>query len=466
MKDDRLTSGASLTNQELLLLASLSFCELSIVVIVATIYMKGARPFESFLTSKPGIMFLCAITTFCVAGGSVIHHYLSRRRPPSLRVALVTGLNLVTLVLVVVTSEIIVRAGSVPHPYGDVFADRTLNPKSWERIKLRYLQRVEKPDDNLSYIVDDRQLGWTVGPERHSANGFYFSSSEGIRVGQQGMSFAKSDGKTEIALVGDSMTFAEEVRYEESWGYHLSRMLGDEFQLLNYGVPSYGVDQAYLRYQKDVVSRKPTVVLFGVISHDLTRTMWVYPFLAVPHWDWPFSKPRFIVRDGALTTINVPALSPSEIFSHNSPSELPFLPYQSGYRRNEWEPGPFHFSYLVRLFSALYTEPKADHSADTLSLNKSIIQAFIRSATESGSLPILIYFPSKADFSHPSILPIGKQMLQEVGLPFLDPTPCLLELNPADRFLVDHYSPAGNIAVAKCLYQSLKDRLGEAPRRS
>ena len=375
-------------------------------------------------------------------------------------------MNLVTLVLLTVTGELIVRAGSLPSPYGDVFANRPLNPKSWDKVKLRYQQHIEKADGDLSYIVYDSQLGWTVGLDRHSANGLYFSSSLGTRTAHPGMSVTKSEGSTEIALVGDSFTFAEEVRYEESWAFHLGEMLGDKFQILNYGVPCYGVDQTYLRYQKDVAGRKPQIVLFSLISHDLTRTMWVYPFLAVPQWDWPFSKPRFIVRDGELTALNVPTMAPREIFAYSSPSDLPSLHHQPGYKRNEWEAGPLHFLYLFRLFSTIYPEWKAEYVTDTLSINKLILQDFVRSATEAGSTPILIYFPSKADFSNPSALPIGKQVLQEAGLPFLDPTPCLLEVNPADRFLVDHYSPAGNAAVTKCLYQSLHTVLEQTSTRS
>lgn len=467
MKDDELTAGTSLTNQELLLLATLSIWELSIVVIAATLYMRGSQPFSGFLTSQPGMTLLCAITTLLITGGFVIRRYLQNRRTASLRFALIVGMNLVTVVLLTVTGELIVRAGSLPSPYGIVFANRPLNPKSWDKVKLRYQQHVEKADGDLSYIVYDNQLGWTVGPERRSANGLYFSSSLGTRTAHPDMSLTKSEGSIEIAMVGDSFTFSEEVRYEDSWGFHLGQMLGDKFQLLNYGVPSYGVDQAYLRYQKDVIQRKPKIVLFSLISHDLVRTMWVYPFLAVPHWDWPFSKPRLIVQGGNLITINVPTLSPSEIFRHNSPSELPFLSHhQPSYRQSDWETGPLHFSYLFRLFSTMYPPWRVNPINDTLAVNAAIIQSFVRSATEAGSLPILIYFPSKVDFSDSSTFPTGKRMLQNVGLPFIDPTPCLLEVNPTDRFLVDHYSPAGNAAVAKCLYQSLRDTLGEAPIRS
>jgi len=49
--------------------------------------------------------------------------------------------------------------------------------------------------------------------------------------------------------VGDSFTFGQEVTYEESWGYLLEKALGSEFQVLNFGVAMYGVDQAYLRYE-------------------------------------------------------------------------------------------------------------------------------------------------------------------------------------------------------------------------
>jgi hypothetical protein len=422
--------------------------------------MKGERPFTVFLSGTPGIVFLCAIAVFFLTGGIMVHLYLASRRSQFPRFRLIVMMNIVTVILIVATSELIVRVGSQHSPYGEVFANRPLNPKNWKRIKSRYQQHVEKADGDLSYIVHDSQLGWTVGPERRSANGLYFSNSEGIRIPHQEMSVSKSEGRTEIALVGDSFAFAEEVRYEESWGYHLGQMLGEKFQVLNYGVPCYGVDQAYLRYEKDVTLRKPKAVLFSIISHDLVRTMWVYPFLAVPQWDWPFSKPRFILRDHEFTKINIPTLSPNKIFSRSSPSELPFLEYQPGYRKSEWEEHSLHFSYLFRLFATMHPEWEAVPVADTLmSVNTAIIQAFVRSVTEAGSIPVLVYFPSKNDFSNRSTIPIGKRLLQEANLPFLDPTPCLLEVSPPDRFLTDHYSPLGNAAVAKCLYPALREVL-------
>ncbi len=49
-----------------------------------------------------------------------------------------------------------------------------------------------------AYLVPDPQLGWTVAPDRRSADGLYASSRDGMRT-------------------------ALEVPFTESWGHHLER---------------------------------------------------------------------------------------------------------------------------------------------------------------------------------------------------------------------------------------------------
>lgn len=138
LKDISQGADFSLTNQERVFSASLSLCALSIAAFLAAIYMKGERPFTVFLSSKPGIAFLCAIAVFFITGGIIAHQYLASRRSQFSRLRLIVMMNLVTVILIVVTSELIVRAGSQRSPYGEAFANRPLNPKNWERIKLRY----------------------------------------------------------------------------------------------------------------------------------------------------------------------------------------------------------------------------------------------------------------------------------------------------------------------------------------
>ena len=53
--------------------------------------------------------------------------------------------------------------------------------------------------------------------------------------------------------------------------------------------------------------------------------------------------------------------------------------------------------------------------------------------------------------------------MKEIGVPFVDTTPCVLEVGPDAGYVPNdtHYSPAGNAAVAKCLGAALT---GSLPR--
>lgn len=128
-----------------------------------------------------------------------------------------------------------------------------------------------------------------MGPNRRSPDGWYFSSVEGIRSAGPNMRMADRTGRFRVALIGDSNAFSFEVPFDQSWGYLLERLLGDDVQVLNFGVDGYGIDQMYLRYRRDVRPWKPQVVLIGFIGHDLSRTMAVYPFVS-------FGWPGYLVR--------------------------------------------------------------------------------------------------------------------------------------------------------------------------
>jgi hypothetical protein len=97
-----------------------------------------------------------------------------------------------------------------------------------------------------------------------------------------------------------------------------------------------------------------------------------------------------------------------------------------------------------------------------VSVNASILKAFIRSATQIGAIPVVVYFPQKEELQavRPnSRLPMWKLVVREADIPYTDPAPCLLELNSADRFLVHHYSPQANEKVANCLHDVVVQKL-------
>ena len=446
---------------DLILLGSLFLCELSLTVIAMMIYRKGERPFGVFVFSKPGVAFFVAIALSLIVGTVVILKYIASTRSQSRHFQLIVMMNFVTVVVVLLIGEGTLRLSSRSSKEGETLFGTVLTPKNWDKLTLHYWRRLEKASDSRSCEVYDDLMGWTNGPNRQCSHGMYWISSEGIRAPHAGHSFADVPAKPRIALVGNSYTFALDVSYEDSWGYLLERALQSRFQVLNFGVGGYGIHQAYLRYEKDVRGWKPDIVIFGFISHDLNRTMTVYPFLSFFGWG-PFSSPRFVLRNGELTLLNVPPVSPETILSHRTISALPFIEYDSGYKESEWEKGPYQFSYLLRLFVSWFPRWSAvspDVSDEAfVAVNAAILRSFVSSATQAGSIPIVVYFPHgevKDGARARSSEPIHEQVLRAAQIHYTDLTPCLLELNATDRFVSDsdggHYSPQGNARVASCL---------------
>lgn len=458
-----MTSETSLSKRELLLLTSLFLFESAIAVMLMAMYMKGERPFQVFLSSRPGLVFLCAVVVFLISGTDLVHQYLVNKRSPSGRFRMVVMMNLVSVLLIVISGEVVVRAGSQSHLDGEAFGNVTLKPRIWNKVIHRQLIENTSGNGSDRYVVYDDQMGWTVAPNRCNSNGLYCSSSEGIRAPQKRGSVPKIQGKAEIALLGDSFTFGQEVSYEETWGHQLDQMLGDEFGVLNFGVPGYGLGQALVRYEKDVRDRIPYVVILGFISGDLFRTLRVYPFIGKPRWNMPFSKPRFILQEGELMNVNSTPPAPEEIFSTAVVDNLPLLEYDLDYRSRDWHKQWYHYSYLVRLFTSLFPSWEAVHrdsSDDALvSINASILNAFVSSVKEAGSVPLVVYLPTEGELDREdSYVSLGKRVLKQGGVRYIDTTSCLSEVDPSERFMSGgHYSPQGNEAVAKCVHRAMKE---------
>ena len=227
--------------KELLLLVSLFIFELSLAVMTAAIYLKGERPFSVFLSSTAGIGFGLAIPAFVISGAVIVHQYLVYKRSSPSHFRLLVLTNLVSVLLIGITCELVVRVGS--HREGDreVVGNIALKPRNWEWAQSYYMRLYEKSVAGQTLLVYDEQLGWTVGSNKYTpsnplkAEGPYWSSAEGLRAPYEGFFYSDAAKKTDIAIVGDSFTFGDEVLHEETWGYELDRLLGEEFRVLNFG---------------------------------------------------------------------------------------------------------------------------------------------------------------------------------------------------------------------------------------
>src|SRR5262249_18658903 len=84
-------------------------------------------------------------------------------------------------------------------------------------------------------------------------------------------------------------------------------------EVLNFGVPGYGPDQAWLRYQREGPTYAPCAVTIGYMLEDINRVVNRYRPALFPITDLLTTKPRFVVKDDQLTLMPNPATSPAQL---------------------------------------------------------------------------------------------------------------------------------------------------------
>jgi hypothetical protein len=158
------------------------------------------------------------------------------------------------------------------------------------------------------------------------------------------------------------------------------------------------------------------------------------------------------------------------MFAQQSIEDLPFLEYDAGYIGRRWRQASFaDLSYVKRLLLNTWADPggRGPHGSDkeVVQVNAAIFREFIRLAEDNGAIPLIAYFPGRRETSQVSHgkQTAGQRIMKEIGVPFVDTTPCVLEVGPDAGFVPNdpHYSPAGNAAVAKCLGAALNEILDE-----
>lgn len=446
--------------------------EVCIALVVLTLYRLGNHGDAlAFLSSRGGLLCAAGVLGFVVSVGVILYQFQKHRLAEGKQFIKIGMMNLVVVILTVVPAELALRVLSVHSPGGTLLGRTLLYPRSWPTLVEEYSRVLDEASKKPTYLVYDNELGWTVGSSRRSQDGLYFSSVEGVRSGAVGAVFAGRSVSYRIALLGDSYMFGQDVPFEDSLGHQLEIALGSEFQVLNFGVIGYGVDQMYLRYEKDVRRWNPDVVILGFIDDDVVRSMTVYPFIRAPEWLMPWSKPRFVLQGKGLTLSNVPTVLPERIFSVNSVQELPFIHYDPYYCDCDWERSYwkfFYHSYVFRSIISLYPRleiPRDEISPETRrAIHREIFRSFVDKVKSAGSIPLIALLPENHSYKSPEArLHRGPaSILTEIGIDYVNFTSCLERVNPRDRYVrpeAGHYSRTGNEAIAQCLSENVLQTL-------
>ena len=148
--------------------------------------------------------------------------------------------------------------------------------------------------------------GWTLMPNlRHVQlpDGTVVSSnSRGIR-GTQAYTYDKPADVLRILTVGDSFTFGEQVRDDQTWSYYLQNLLPGS-EVLNFGIHGYGHDQMLLYLRNEGIKYHPDIVILGFVALDMDRNL-------VSFRD--FAKPRFVLDGARLVLTNTPIPTAEEV---------------------------------------------------------------------------------------------------------------------------------------------------------
>jgi len=403
------------------------------------------------------------------------------------------GMNFITLALMLGSAELLARLLSTkvtstptsPHQY-EMLLGRILYPQSWSQVAASFNKVIDRMSEEGSFLIDDRFLGWRLKPSYDGKeSSLFFGSAEGLRSPRAGMTFVDPrirhsgilgpPASVRVALIGDSFTYGDEVRCEESWGHVLEALLQPNTQVLNFGVNAYGLNQVLLRYERDVRPWKPKIVVVSIFSDMIKRVVNIYPFVRDPKWSLPFARPRLVMKNDIPSTINHPLPKPRHIFSLDDVSELPFLEHDEYYHPFEWEQGgiwyPFEKSYVFRLaysFRPPVDGEENERAEKALRLGESLLQYLIRKIREDGAVPFVVYVPSKGEFlksAKPAnrFVPLAIRMLRNAEIEYFDPTICLSRLDATNAYMEGgHYSPLANSEIAHCLESTVRGLVARA----
>jgi hypothetical protein len=138
------------------------------------------------------------------------------------------------------------------------------------------------------WLQPDEYFGWISNKTRSDINPQGFRDPTDFNILPPGA----NSGRTMI--LGDSFMWGANVEVSATVAQQLQRLVGADYQILNLGVPGWGIDQMYLAYLKYVAALHPKIVLLAYIDEDVARVLEAYRAEA------GMTKPSFSIISGRL----------------------------------------------------------------------------------------------------------------------------------------------------------------------
>lgn len=294
-------------------------------------------------------------------------------------------------------------------------------------------------------------------------------------------------GITRVSVFGDSFVYCTEVQDSDSWPAQIEQMFPD-IEVLNYGVPAYGPDQAYLRFATEGAELSPHIVILGVSPVSLDRSVSVYRGFLLHGEDPRFStKPRFILgEDGELQLRLNPlrALADAMRFITRPGDIVELGQYDYWYEPAIFENPLYDYSTTARLaahawimVNKRFLDPNRtlsgsrqyavfNASSDAFRIVARLIEKFAAEARSNGAVPAVLILPDEHSLARtqrdkPGICSPLVEHCRNAGVRCWDLSEAF-RAGGADRRIRDwfsgrHYSSSGNKIIASWLGRALRD---------
>jgi hypothetical protein len=273
----------------------------------------------------------------------------------------------------------------------------------------------------------DRWLGWDAG-------------DPSTRVRGRKVIEPPTQNQRRVIALGDSFTWGNEVAAEENFAYLLDQA-DNGLEVLNMGVPGYGIDQMVLKYERHGAVLAPDLLVLGIYVSDYERS--TVAFTAGP-------KPLFQPLGDQLLLTNSPVPAPAVAMAQIEASLQGQL-FLDAFVRN-------------RLPQARQSADEFFDAADALVAG---LLRRLRDGLDEDQRLLILHIPRGESFMDPD--PFHQEMstrlkaiYRKLGLAVVDLGEAFSAAAPSEeipeRFYrvresgsVGHLNPAGHVAAAEAL---------------
>lgn len=327
-----------------------------------------------------------------------------------------------------------------------------------------------RPTAERPYLVEDAELGWSLAPDGRAGNAT--TNIQGARGGPiSGYAAAVPPGKARILSFGDSFVHCDEVGDAETWQAQLEALRTD-LEVVNFGVPGYGTDQAFLRWRRESKTLRSTISILAIWPEDICRNLNQNRLYLALHGGAQ-AKPRFALRGTELVELPCAFASFEQAARASTGIDARrWFAEDHWWREREQEERIWYSSRLVRLGASMLAararreerlamyrgrDPRANE------ITVAICRRFRDEALALGTQPVVLLIPMRdllPEFpGGERALPLVQQ-LAEASVEVWDLSPVFASAKDLDALNPPraHMTRAGNAAIAAWLAEKVARR--------